>query len=195
MGRREAGGGVTMSDESHESGESAGADMPAASPASSAYAAPAPPAGRTARGAAPLRRLTVLYDPQCRLCAHIGSWLPRQRQLVPLDLVPAGSAEAWRRFPALDHAATRAQVTVVGDGGQVYLGDTAWVVVLWALADHRAFSHTLTTPMGRRLARAAALSAAKYREYGRRPAWEPARGPVRPWPAAAPCADRCAPPG
>jgi predicted DCC family thiol-disulfide oxidoreductase YuxK len=109
----------------------------------------------------------VLYDPQCRLCAFGAGWLTRQRQLVPLDLVPAGSAEAHRRFPALDHTATGKDVTVVGDAGQVFRGDAAWVVCLWALADHRAFSHTLTTPAGRRLARAAVLSAAKYRASAR----------------------------
>ncbi len=127
----------------------------------------------------PLRRLTVLYDPACRLCAFASGWLARQRQLVPLDLVPAGSAEARRRFPALDHAATAKDVTVVGDGGQVYRGDSAWVVCLWALRDHRAFSHTLTTPAGRRLARAAVLSAAKYREAsGRTGPAGPPRSPA-----------------
>jgi predicted DCC family thiol-disulfide oxidoreductase YuxK len=112
----------------------------------------------------PLRRLTVLYDPDCRLCSFASGWLARQRQLVPLDLVPVGSPEAVRRFPALDHTATRKEVTVVGDAGQVYRGDSAWIVCLWALADHRRFSHTLTSPAGRKLARAAVLRAAKYRE-------------------------------
>jgi hypothetical protein len=98
--------------------------------------------------------------------------------------VPVGSPEALRRFPDLDHPATRNEVTVVGDGGQVYRGDSAWVVCLWALADHRALSHMLSTPSGRRLARAAAMTAARHRERdqaaGRRP---PAPGGTR---AAAP---------
>jgi predicted DCC family thiol-disulfide oxidoreductase YuxK len=128
----------------------------------------------------PLRRLTVLYDPDCRLCVFASGWLARQRQLVPLDLVPVGSPEAVRRFPALDHKATRNEVTVVGDAGQVYRGDSAWIVCLWALADHREFSHTLTSPAGRRLARAAVLRAAKYRESrGGQPARErEQRGPA-----------------
>jgi predicted DCC family thiol-disulfide oxidoreductase YuxK len=105
----------------------------------------------------------VLYDPRCKLCAFVADWLARQRQLVPIDLVPAGSGEALRRFPELDHAATVREITAVGDQGQVYRGDNAFVVCLWALAGHREFSHTLTRPAGRRLARAAVLSAAKYR--------------------------------
>ncbi|MFF7156604.1 DCC1-like thiol-disulfide oxidoreductase family protein [Streptomyces sp. NPDC008139] len=127
----------------------------------------------------PVRRLTVLYDPACRLCAFVRDWLVRQRQLVKLDMVPVGSPEAMHRFPGLDHAATGREITVVGDAGQLYRGDSAWVVCLWALADHRAFSHTLATPAGRRLARAAVLTAAKYRESKRRsaaaPTWFPKR--------------------
>ncbi|SEG62106.1 Protein of unknown function, DUF393 [Actinacidiphila yanglinensis] len=126
----------------------------------------------------PLRALTVLYDPHCGLCAFAAGWLARQRQLVPLVLVPAGSAEARTRFPELDHAATAKDVTVVGDHGQVYRGDSAWIVCLWALADHRRFSHTLTSPAGRRLARAAVLGAAKYRGATRHGAL--AHPPARP---------------
>lgn len=129
-----------------------------------------------ARAYPPLRRLTVLYDPQCKLCTFVSNWLPRQRQLVPLDLVPADSPEARRRFPALDHAATLRDVTVIGDAGQIFRGDSAWIVCLWALADHRAFSHTLSGPAGRRLARAAVLSAAKYRGSGRHTVPAPAAG-------------------
>ncbi|SFE82373.1 Protein of unknown function, DUF393 [Actinacidiphila alni] len=129
----------------------------------------------------PVRRLTVLYDPACRLCAFVRDWLVRQRQLVRLDMVPVGSPEAMRRFPELDHAATSREITVVGDSGQLYRGDSAWVVCLWALADHRALSHTLTTPAGRRLARASVLTAAKYRESKQRsqtPGWFPAAAGV-----------------
>lgn len=158
---------------------SAAAPVPrqAAAPARTQAQAQARPVDRR-----PVRRMTVLYDQGCRLCGFAAGWLARQRQLVPLDLVPAGSDEARRRFPALDHAATAEDITVVGDGGQVYRGDSAWVVCLWALADHRAFSHTLTTPAGRRLARAAVLSAAKYRSASRRPAapaaWSTGPGPA-----------------
>ncbi|MEE4541735.1 DUF393 domain-containing protein [Streptomyces sp. V4-01] len=123
------------------------------------------PAGGGRPERTPLRGLTVLYDPDCRLCAFVGGWLRGQRQLVPIRLVPVGSAQARNWFPALDHdGATRREITVVGDAGQVYTGDAAWVVCLWALADHRALSHTLATAHGRRVARAAVLGAAKWRE-------------------------------
>ncbi|MFI6699523.1 thiol-disulfide oxidoreductase DCC family protein [Streptomyces sp. NPDC050509] len=112
----------------------------------------------------PVRRLTFLYDAQCALCVHLRHWLMRQPQLVPLDPVPACSQEARRRFPDLDHGATLKEITVVGDGGQVYRGTAAWIVCLWALAEHRPKAHWLATPAGAPFARASVLAASKYRE-------------------------------
>jgi len=111
----------------------------------------------------PVRRLTVLYDDRCSLCTHLRGWLVRQPQLVPLELVPAGSEEARRRFPGLDHGATLEEITVVGDAGQVYRDTAAWIVTLWALREHRPLAHRLSTPSGARLARGAVLAAAKWR--------------------------------
>ncbi|OII69745.1 thiol-disulfide oxidoreductase DCC family protein [Streptomyces sp. CC77] len=112
----------------------------------------------------PVTRLTVLYDHQCPLCVHVRHWLLRQSVLVPLDLVPAGSEEARRRFPALDHGATLEEITVVGDGGQVYRGTDAWITCLWALAEHRGTARWLAGPTGRPFARMAVLAAARWRE-------------------------------
>ncbi|MFF5564264.1 thiol-disulfide oxidoreductase DCC family protein [Streptomyces sp. NPDC012623] len=116
------------------------------------------PARRT-----PVRRLTVLYDADCPLCVHLRAWLIRQRQLVPLDLVPAGSREARRRFPGLDHASTLKEITVIGDSGQVYRATAALIVCLWALAEHRPRANWLATPAGAPFARVSVLAAAKYR--------------------------------
>jgi predicted DCC family thiol-disulfide oxidoreductase YuxK len=132
-----------------------------------------------------VRRLTVLYDAQCSVCAFLRDWLVRQPQLVPLELVPAGSDEARRRHPDLDHAATLDEITVVGDAGQVYRGGAAWIVTLWALREHRGLAHRLSTPAGARLAKGAVLAAAKWRgaQWGGRTyrrgdgwAYDPRRG-------------------
>ncbi|MEU6193202.1 DCC1-like thiol-disulfide oxidoreductase family protein [Streptomyces sp. NPDC047061] len=111
----------------------------------------------------PVHGLTVLYDAECTLCTHLRDWLGRQPQLVPLTLVPAGSDEARARFPGLDHSATLDEVTVVGDGGQVYRDTAAWIVVLWALREQRPLAHRLSTPAGARLARGAVLAASWWR--------------------------------
>ncbi|WP_435837207.1 thiol-disulfide oxidoreductase DCC family protein [Streptomyces asoensis] len=134
------------------------------------------PAGRAAADRAahrvPVRRLTVLYDAGCSLCGFLRDWLGRQPQLVPLEFVPAGSAQAAARFPGLDHRATLDEITVVGDLGQVYRGAAAWIVTLWALREHRPLSHRLSTPAGARLARGAVLAAAKWRDgQGRTAGW------------------------
>ncbi|MGW6154325.1 thiol-disulfide oxidoreductase DCC family protein, partial [Streptomyces sp. NPDC055144] len=123
--------------------------------------APGAPGGPRAR------RLILLYDAQCPLCTFLRNWLARQRQLVPLDLVPAGSEEARRRCPGIDHISTLSEITLVGDSGQIYRGPAAWVVTLWALSEYRRLSHRFSTPAGARLARAAVLAAAKYRQAHR----------------------------
>lgn len=112
----------------------------------------------------PVKRLTVLYDARCPLCVHLRHWLLRQPQLVPLDLVPAASEEARRRFPALDHRATLEEITVIGDAGQVYRSTAAWIVCLWALAEHRPKAHWLASPAGLPFARVTVLAAARWRE-------------------------------
>ncbi len=125
----------------------------------------------------PVRRLTVLYDAECSLCAFLRDWLARQPQLVPLELVPAGSDEARRRFPGLDHRATLDEITVVGDAGQVYRDTAAWIVTLWALRAYRPLAHRLSTASGARLAKGAVLAAAKWRGAQ----WSGRRGYEGPW--------------
>ncbi|WP_425244697.1 thiol-disulfide oxidoreductase DCC family protein [Streptomyces citrinus] len=107
--------------------------------------------------------MTVLYDAECPLCTHLRDWLVKQRQLVPLDLVPAGHSRARELFPGLDHAATLSDITVIADGGQVYRGPAAWIACMWALRDHRATAHRMATPAGMRIAKRVVLTAAKYR--------------------------------
>ena len=109
----------------------------------------------------PVHRLTVLYDAGCSLCSFLRDWLVRQPQLLELEFVPAGSEEAARRFPGL--GSTLDEITVVGDGGQVYRAAAAWIVVLWALREYRPLAHRLSTPTGMVLARGAVLAAAKWR--------------------------------
>ena len=84
-------------------------------------------------------RLTVLYDDRAR-CAGLQQWLDRQPVLVPIDVVPAGSEYARRRFPTLDHQRTLEEMTVVGDAGCRVDGADAGVMCLWATASHRVLA-------------------------------------------------------
>ncbi|MGP3983883.1 thiol-disulfide oxidoreductase DCC family protein [Streptomyces sp. KR80] len=144
--------------------------------------APALPAAASSSPTpAAVRRLTVLHDPGCPLCRHLSDWLRRQRQLVPLEFVAVGSDEARERFPGIDQTVAYREITVVGDGGQVWTGHAAFVVCLWALAAHRPLAHRLSTPAGLPFARGAALAAAKYRAATSAKRRSPGSGTTSPW--------------
>lgn len=93
-----------------------------------------------------LQRVTVLYDARCNLCRSARAWLERQPQLVPLEFVPAASVAARERFPFLDPELTLEDLTVVGDGGEVWVGAKAWVVCLLALDGKRGLANRLSSP-------------------------------------------------
>ena len=93
-----------------------------------------------------VRRVTVLYDARCNLCRTARAWLERQRQVVPLEFLAAGSPEAAQRYPFLDPQLTLEDLTVVGDGGEVWVGAKAWVVCLWALEGKRGLARRLSSP-------------------------------------------------
>ncbi|MGC5021184.1 thiol-disulfide oxidoreductase DCC family protein [Micromonospora sp. DT47] len=123
-----------------------------------------------------MRGFTVLYDAHCPLCRAARRWLATRTQLVPLEFVPAGSAEARRRFPGLDHDATLRDLTVVADTGEVYAGDAAWLACLWALADHRVRAERLARPHLLPLARRVVSAASSVRELVREPWPDPGYG-------------------
>ena len=85
-----------------------------------------------------MRYLTVLYDPSCALCCRAALWLNDQPKYVPLYFCAAGSEAALAYFPGIDHAATVNQLTVVGDGGEVYYNERGWLMCLWATKSYRA---------------------------------------------------------
>ncbi|SCL20911.1 Predicted thiol-disulfide oxidoreductase YuxK, DCC family [Micromonospora rhizosphaerae] len=135
-----------------------------------------PPSDPTGHGADGVRGFTVLYDAHCPLCRAARRWLASRAQLVPLEFVPAGSAEARRRFPGLDHDATLRELTVVADTGEVYAGDGAWFACLWALADHRSTAERLARPHLLPLARRVVATASSVRELVREPWPDPGYG-------------------
>jgi predicted DCC family thiol-disulfide oxidoreductase YuxK len=93
-----------------------------------------------------MRSLTVLYDPTCNLCCKAAEWLNDQEKYVPLYLLAAGSPAARQAFPGVDHEATRNQLTVVGDGGQVYYDERGWLMALWALKRYRSMALRFAQP-------------------------------------------------
>ncbi|MEU6020762.1 DCC1-like thiol-disulfide oxidoreductase family protein [Micromonospora sp. NPDC047134] len=134
------------------------------------------PPDASTHGGAGIRYLTVLYDAHCPICRTAREWLASQAQLVPLEFVPAGSAEARQRFPGLDHEATLRDITVVADDGALYIGDGAWIACLWALAEYRATAERLSRPHLLPLARGVVAAASAVREMVREPGSVPPGG-------------------
>ena len=93
-----------------------------------------------------MKRLTVLYDPECELCRRARRWLDDQPSHVQLEFVPAGTPAAAERFPELDPKGTLKQITVVADDGRVWRGDGAWIMCLWALRAHRRRAQQFAGP-------------------------------------------------
>ncbi|MBG0561933.1 thiol-disulfide oxidoreductase DCC family protein [Actinoplanes aureus] len=126
------------------------------------------PAGH---GAGRIGSFTVLFDAGCPVCRTARHWLTGRDQLVPLEFVAAGSAEARRRFPGLDHAATLRDLTLIADTGAVYAGDAAWLACLWALADYRGMADRLAAPALLPLARGFIAATSAVRQATREPGY------------------------
>jgi predicted DCC family thiol-disulfide oxidoreductase YuxK len=99
----------------------------------------------------PVRSLWVIYDSACGLCTGVKDWINRQTPLVILKFIASGSDDARKRFPQLPPG----ELAVVADTGEVWLGNRAWIVCLWALRDYRAWALRLSSPMLSLMARQA----------------------------------------
>jgi predicted DCC family thiol-disulfide oxidoreductase YuxK len=100
-----------------------------------------------------MKKIYVLYDSRCGLCASARSWVLAQPAHLAIEFIAAGSERARQLFPALPHDENPAELLVVTEAGDVYAGDAAWIVCLFALVEYRNWSHRLARPPLRRLAR------------------------------------------
>jgi predicted DCC family thiol-disulfide oxidoreductase YuxK len=107
----------------------------------------------------PVTSITVLYDSTCGLCTLAEDWLRKQAPLVRIKFLAAGSTEAQRAFPQIPPG----ELAVVANTGEVWLGNSAWIVCLWALRRHRDLAFRLTSPPLLRMAREAFFVVSKNR--------------------------------
>lgn len=96
-----------------------------------------------------MTRLIVFYDARCGLCCAVRDWIGRQRQLVPIECRP--KQESMDEF------------VIVADSGELWSGDTAWLMALWALVEYRDWSYRLANPMLLPTARALFARVSEYR--------------------------------
>ncbi len=107
----------------------------------------------------PIGSFSVVYDGACGLCTGVRDWLSRQEQLVPLEFVASGSDQARQRFPTVPAG----ELAVIGDNGEAWLGNHAWIVCLWALRDYRDWAIRLSSPLLLPLAREAFAAVSRNR--------------------------------
>jgi predicted DCC family thiol-disulfide oxidoreductase YuxK len=100
-----------------------------------------------------VRYLTVLYDPECGLCARLGQWMQEQPKWIALRLVPSNLGS--RLYPELAARIGGEELVVVSDDGGVYVGDHAWLMCLYALRHYRQWAQRLSRPALLPLARSA----------------------------------------
>jgi len=79
--------------------------------------------------------------------------MSRQPAACEWNFVAAGSNEARRLFPDFHHTARPEELVVISDAGEVYRGDAAYIVCLWALDSYRTVATRLARPGFRPLAR------------------------------------------
>ena len=96
-----------------------------------------------------MNALVVYYDSRCGLCLAVRDWIGRQRQLIPVECRP--------KSPDMD------ELVVVADTGEVWSGDTAWLMVLWALVEYRDWSYRLADPLLLPTARSFFARVSRYR--------------------------------
>ena len=93
-----------------------------------------------------MERLYVLYDERCGLCRWAREWASTQPAYIALTFLAAGSDEARRLFPGLSESSAPEELVVVGDRGEVYRNDSAWIMCLFALEAYREWANRLATP-------------------------------------------------
>ncbi|HXS93335.1 MAG TPA: DCC1-like thiol-disulfide oxidoreductase family protein [Candidatus Limnocylindrales bacterium] len=107
----------------------------------------------------PVTSITVVYDATCGICTFAKDWLQKQAALVELQFLSAGSDGVRRTFPQLSSR----ELAAVADTGEVWIGNSAWIICLWALRDYRDLAVRLTSPGLLHLAREAFMVVSKNR--------------------------------
>ena len=107
----------------------------------------------------PITSITVLYDAACGLCTFAKDWIRQQFPMVGISFMAAGSREAWQAFPQIPPG----ELAVVANTGEVWLGNHAWIVCLWALRDYRDLACRLTSPALWRMSREAFIAVSRHR--------------------------------
>lgn len=108
-----------------------------------------------------MQTLTLFYDAGCGVCSAFKKWLERQPAWIDLRFVPLQEAAAHPLAKCVQDLDLERELHVIADTGELYRGDRAWIMCLYALKAYRPLSRRLAHPALRPLARniCAAVSA------------------------------------
>jgi predicted DCC family thiol-disulfide oxidoreductase YuxK len=110
-----------------------------------------------------MKRLTVVYDATCALCLRCRVWMQDQAAYVELEFLPSQCAEAKARYGEVPWLG--AELVVVSDHGEVWVGPAAFIMALWALRDYREWSYLLSGESFSKLAERFFLSLSHRRKW------------------------------
>jgi|CXWL01.1.fsa_nt_gi predicted DCC family thiol-disulfide oxidoreductase YuxK len=98
-----------------------------------------------------MKSLTVFYDETCSLCLRCRDWLVGEPQIVPLVFVQKSLLAI--SHPSLSKYTGGSDLVAVNDEGDVWIGDAAFLTILFSLENYRRWGTRLSGPSLRPCAR------------------------------------------
>ena len=95
-----------------------------------------------------MKTLYVVYDSHCGLCTEVKGWMAKEPSFFDLRFLASDSNEVRDKIVGLPDG----ELAVVSDTGEVWLGDNAFILCLWALRRYRDWARRLASPMLRPMA-------------------------------------------
>ncbi len=119
-----------------------------------------------------MKTLNVLYDGKCGLCTRMRVWIEQQPAYVAIRFIPLQAYDLEERFPGIGAFHPDQELVVVSDEGEVWQGERAWILCLWALKEYREWAQRLARPALLPLARRACLLISQSRHGISRLLWQ-----------------------
>ncbi len=115
-----------------------------------------------------METLYFLYDDYCPLSRWLKDWANGRRAFVNMVFTRANTPEADRIAPGISgDSKAVADLVAVSDQGEVYRGDSAWVMAFYATEEFREWSIRIAEPSLKPLVKKAFTALAQHRTWGR----------------------------
>lgn len=92
------------------------------------------------------KKLTILYDSECRVCVAIRNWVAQQATYIDLRFLPMRHPKTHACYPEIVQKIYDDQFIVIDDRGRYYTDNNARIMCLYALKRTRHLSTLLAKP-------------------------------------------------